>query len=62
MPLLRRFIMISAAIGFFIIALIAAIFGFTGIAGAAVNLAWILAVAGIVLALIFGVLGRRPPV
>jgi uncharacterized membrane protein YtjA (UPF0391 family) len=52
--------MINAAITFFIIALIAAVLGFTGIAGAAVNIAWILAVIGIVLALIFGILGRRP--
>jgi uncharacterized membrane protein YtjA (UPF0391 family) len=53
--------MISAAITFFIIALIAAFLGFSGIAGAAVNIAWILAIVGIVFALIFGVLGRRPP-
>jgi uncharacterized membrane protein YtjA (UPF0391 family) len=54
--------MISAAITFFVIALIAAVLGFSGIAGAAVNIAWILAVVGIVLAVIFGVLGRRSPV
>ena len=54
--------MISAAIIFFVIALIAAVLGFSGIAGAAVNIAWILAVVGIVLAVIFGVLGRRLPV
>ena len=53
--------MISWAITFFVIALIAAVLGFSGIAGTAVNLAWIFAVVGIVLALIFGVLGRRPP-
>jgi len=52
--------MISAAIAFFVIALIAAVLGFTGIAGTAVNLAWICAVVGIILALIFGILGRRP--
>ena len=40
----------------------AAVLGFSGIAGTAVNIAWILAVVGIVLALIFVVLGRRPPV
>jgi uncharacterized membrane protein YtjA (UPF0391 family) len=54
--------MISWAITFFVIALIAAVLGFSGIAGTAVNIAWILAVVGIVLALIFAVLGRRPPV
>ncbi len=54
--------MISWAVTFFIIAIIAAVLGFSGIAGTAVNIAWILAVVGIVLALVFGVVGRRPPV
>lgn len=53
--------MISWAVTFLVIALIAALLGFSGIAGTAVNLAWILAVIGIVLAIVFGVLGRRPP-
>ena len=54
--------MISWAITFFIIALIAAVFGFTGLAGTAVNIAWILAVIGVILAIVFAVTGRRPPV
>lgn len=54
--------MISWAVTFLVIALIAAVLGFSGIAGTAVNIAWILVVVGIVLALVFGVLGRRPPV
>ena len=54
--------MISWAVTFFVIALIAAVLGFSGIAGAAGNLAWICAVVGIVLALVFMVMGRRPPV
>jgi uncharacterized membrane protein YtjA (UPF0391 family) len=54
--------MISWAVTFFVIALIAAVLGFSGIAGTAVNLAWICAVIGIVLALVFMVMGRRPPV
>jgi uncharacterized membrane protein YtjA (UPF0391 family) len=54
--------MIGWAVTFFIVALIAAVLGFTGIAGAAVDIAWILAVIGIVLAIIFMVIGRRPPV
>lgn len=54
--------MISWAITFFIIALIAAVLGFSGIAGAAVNIAWILAVLGIIFAVVFMVMGRRPPV
>jgi uncharacterized membrane protein YtjA (UPF0391 family) len=54
--------MIGWAITFFIIALIAALFGFTGLAGTAVNIAWILVVVGLIAAVIFMVLGRRPPV
>jgi len=54
--------MFSWAITFLIIALIAAILGFTGIAGTAINIAWMLAVVGIILALVFMVMGRRPPV
>lgn len=53
--------MISWAVTFLIIGLIAAVLGFSGIAGTAVHLAWILAVVGIVLFLVFAVLGRRPP-
>ena len=54
--------MISWAVTFFIIALIAAVLGFSGIAGTAVNIAWILAVVGVILAIIFFFSGRRPPV
>jgi uncharacterized membrane protein YtjA (UPF0391 family) len=54
--------MISWAVTFFVIALIAAVLGFSGIAGTAVNIAWMLAVLGIILALVFMVMGRRPPV
>lgn len=53
--------MIGWAATFFIIALIAGILGFTGIAGAAVNIAWILFVVGLILAIIFALVGRRPP-
>ena len=52
--------MISWAVTFFVIALIAAVLGFSGIAGTAVNLAWICAVIGIIFAVVFGVMGRRP--
>ena len=54
--------MLMYAVIFFVIALIAAVLGFTGIAGAAGNLAWIFAVIGIVLAIVFMIMGRRPPV
>ena len=53
--------MISWAITFLVIALIAAVLGFSGIAGAAVNIAWILVVVGVILAIVFAVMGRRPP-
>ncbi len=54
--------MLSWAVTFFIIAIIAAVLGFSGIAGAAVNIAWALAVIGVILAVIFMIAGRRPPV
>lgn len=53
--------MIGWALTFLIVALIAAALGFTGIAGAATNIAWILFVVGLVLAVVFFVSGRRPP-
>jgi uncharacterized membrane protein YtjA (UPF0391 family) len=52
--------MFSWALTFLVVALIAAVLGFTGIAGAATNIAWILFVVGVVLAIIFMVAGRRP--
>ncbi len=52
--------MLSWALTFLIIGLVAAVFGFSGIAGAATNIAWILFVVGIVLAIVFAVMGRRP--
>ena len=54
--------MISWAVTFFIIAIIAAVFGFSGIAGTAVNIAWILFVVGLILSVVFLIVGRRPPV
>ena len=54
--------MFNWAIIFLIIGLIAAIFGFTGIAGTATNIAWILFVVGLVLAVVFFIMGRRPRV
>lgn len=54
--------MFSWALIFLVIALIAALFGFTGIAGTATNIAWILFVVGIILAIVFAIVGRRPSV
>jgi uncharacterized membrane protein YtjA (UPF0391 family) len=52
--------MISWSVTFLIIALIAAVLGFTGIAGTAVHIAWILFVVGLILAIVFGLMGRSP--
>lgn len=52
--------MINWAITFFVIAIIAGVLGFSGIAGAAVNIAWILFVIGLILAVVFFFMGRRP--
>ena len=51
--------MIAWAATFLIIALVAAVLGFTGIAGIATNIAWILFVVGLILAIVFALLGRR---
>ncbi len=51
--------MFNWAIIFLVVALIAAVFGFSGIAGAATNIAWILFVVGLVLALVFFLTGRK---
>lgn len=52
--------MIQLAAVFLVIALVAALLGFTGIAGLSANIAWILFVVGLILAVIFFILGRRP--
>lgn len=54
--------MFNWAVIFLVIALIAALFGFSGIAGTATNIAWILFVVGLILAIVFFVTGRRPTV
>jgi uncharacterized membrane protein YtjA (UPF0391 family) len=52
--------MISWAVTFLIIAIIAGVLGLTGIAGVATNIAWILFVVGLALALVFMLTGRKP--
>lgn len=54
--------MLSWALVFLIVGLIAGVLGFSGIAGAATQIAWILFVVGLVLALIFAIVGRKPRV
>lgn len=53
--------MFSWALMFLIVAILAALFGFSGIAGTATQIAWILFVVGLVFAIVFFVMGRRPP-
>lgn len=54
--------MLGWALTFLIVALIAGLLGFSGIAGAAGSIAWILFVAGLVVALVLFISGRRPTV
>jgi uncharacterized membrane protein YtjA (UPF0391 family) len=59
---LRSKTMFSWAIAFFVIALIAAVFGFTGIAASAAGIAKIIFVVALILAIVSFVAGRRPAV
>ena len=54
--------MFSWAIAFFVIALIAAIFGFTGLAVSAAGIAKIIFIVALILAIISFAAGRRPVV
>jgi uncharacterized membrane protein YtjA (UPF0391 family) len=51
--------MIGWAVTFLVVAIVAAVLGFTGIAGVATNIAWILFVVGLILAIVFAIFGRR---
>lgn len=54
--------MLQWALIFLVVGLIAAVLGFSGVAGAATNIAWILFVVGVILAIVFFVMGKRPRV
>jgi len=54
--------MLSWALVFLIVGIIAGVLGLSGVAGAATQIAWILFVAGLVLGIVFFLMGRRPPV
>jgi uncharacterized membrane protein YtjA (UPF0391 family) len=54
--------MLRWAIGFLIVALIAAVLGFTQVAGSATSIAWILLVVFLILFVVALLLGRRAPV
>lgn len=45
---------------FLVIGIVAMLFGAGGVAGLSMNIAWILFVVGLVLAVVFFVMGRRP--
>jgi uncharacterized membrane protein YtjA (UPF0391 family) len=53
--------MINLAIVLLVVAIIAGLLGITGVAGIAIEMAWILFVVGIILAIVFWVIRRRPP-
>ena len=53
--------MFSWAIAFFVIALLTAIFGFTGLAASAAGIAKIIFIVALILAIISFVAGRRGP-
>ncbi|TQV71158.1 DUF1328 domain-containing protein [Exilibacterium tricleocarpae] len=52
--------MITWAVIFFVIAIVAGLLGFTGIVGAATNMAWVIAVFGLALAIMFAIRGSVP--
>lgn len=54
--------MFNWAVTFLVIAIIAGVLGFGGIAGASVGMAKIAFFAGLVLAVVFWLIGRKPPV
>jgi uncharacterized membrane protein YtjA (UPF0391 family) len=54
-------VMLNWALVFLVVAIIAGLLGFTGVAGTASSIAWILFVVGLILALIFFLRGRTPP-
>jgi uncharacterized membrane protein YtjA (UPF0391 family) len=52
-------VMVYWAAVFLVIALIAALLGFTGIAGMSMNIAWVLFVVGVIFAIVLFAMGRR---
>jgi uncharacterized membrane protein YtjA (UPF0391 family) len=52
-------IVIGTTATFLIVAVVAALLGLSGVAGLATSIAWMLFVVGLILAVVFAVLGRR---
>ena len=61
-PAIMEKLMLGWALAFLVVAIVAGLLGFNGIAGAATNIAWILLVAGLVVALVLFLKGSRPRV
>jgi uncharacterized membrane protein YtjA (UPF0391 family) len=53
--------MLGWSLFFLVVALVAGVLGATGVASIAADIAWFLFLAGLVLAVIFFVMGRRRP-
>ncbi|MCO6426877.1 DUF1328 domain-containing protein [Nitrosomonas communis] len=53
--------MLNLAMVFLVIAIIAGLLGITGVMSIAIEMAWILFVVGLILAILFWVIGKRPP-
>lgn len=51
--------MVYWAAVFLVIALVAALMGFTGIAGMSMNIAWVLFIVGMIIAIALFFMGRR---
>jgi uncharacterized membrane protein YtjA (UPF0391 family) len=57
----KRFIMLSWAVTFLVIGLIAGVLGVSGVAGTATHIAYVLFVVFLILAVVGLIMGRRPP-
>ena len=53
--------MLNWALTFFVIALIAAVLGFGGVAGMSADIGWMFAVIAVILLVVGMLTGRRPP-
>lgn len=53
--------MLSWALTFFVVALVAALLGFRGVAGMSAEIGWLFAVLAVIFLLVGLVAGRRPP-
>jgi len=53
--------MLSWALTFFVVALVAALLGFRGVAGMSAEIGWLFAVLALIFLIVGVVAGRRPP-